>query len=50
MKEQNLIKESYERSSLVITEFTEEDVITTSGANFFQQFFGDNDTLMMPNR
>ena len=50
MKELNLTKESYERSSLIITEFSEEDVIVTSGENFFQQFFGDNDTIMMPNR
>lgn len=50
MKELNLMKETYERSSLVITEFSEEDVIVTSGMDDLMDwlFGGDND--VMPNR
>ena len=44
MKEQNLTRESYERSSLVITEFSEEDVIVTSGMDDLLDWLtGDND-------
>ena len=43
-----MIKESYERSALVITAFTEEDVIATSGAadmtDDLVDILGDNDT------
>lgn len=52
MKEQIMNKETYERSSLTVTQFSEEDVIVTSGddfGKFFKSLFGDNDT-MMPNR
>ena len=44
MKEQSLTKETYERSSLVITEFSEEDVIVTSGMDDLLDWLtGDND-------
>ena len=49
MKEQYLNKETYERTSLEITEFSGEDVIVTSGENPFSFLFGENDT-MFPNR
>lgn len=50
MKEYKM-KETYERSSLTVTEFSEEDVIVTSGeAGLFSFLFGDNDSTMMPNR
>lgn len=49
MKELNLNKEAYERSALVITEFSDEDVIVTSGNDLFSFLFGENDT-MFPNR
>ena len=51
MKKPNMMKESYERSALVITIFAEEDVITTS--NPFQDdildLIGDNDTPIASN-
>lgn len=51
MKTMNLNKESYERSSLIITEFSEEDVIVTSGIlDDLAGLFGDNDTTVVPNR
>lgn len=50
MKELNHTKETYERSSLVITSFPKEDVIVTSPA-IWESFFGDNDSnIMKPNR
>lgn len=42
---------SYERSSLTITEFIDEDVIATSGIlDDLASFFGDNDTTVVQNR
>ena len=51
MKKPNMMKESYERSALVITIFAEEDVITTSSTIFDDvlDLIGDNDTPIAPN-
>ncbi len=44
-------KESYERSTLIVTEFDQEDVITTSNENpLFGLFRGDNETRIVPNK
>lgn len=45
------MKESYERSSLAITVFEEEDVIATSGIlDDLMRLLGDNDSQVVPNR
>ena len=51
MKEMNMMKESYERSALIITSFAKEDVIVTSGnplADDLLDLIGDNDTIIAP--
>lgn len=51
MTKMNMMKESYERSALTITVFTEEDVIATSGfMDDLMSLFGDNDSQVVPNR
>lgn len=51
MIEKQIKKESYERSELTVTIFSEEDVIVTSGDSFLDDFghlfpsTGDNDVV-----
>ena len=45
----NMMKESYERSALLITVFDKEDVITTSSLIDLDGFDGDNNTTVIPN-